>query len=98
MCGIWTLIGEHITMSEISSCLKKLSRRGPEDTRMFFGNKYQFGFTRLALNGLNNHGMQPMHHNYTDWICNGEIYNWKTLADEIGFVSKRLKPYRSKYK
>jgi asparagine synthase (glutamine-hydrolysing) len=88
MCGIWALIGEHMTMSDISNCLKKLNKRGPEDSRMFFGNKYQFGFTRLALNGLNNDGMQPMHHNYTDWICNGEIYNWKTLADEIGFVSK----------
>jgi asparagine synthase (glutamine-hydrolysing) len=38
------------------------------------------GFTRLAINGLNNAGMQPMQRGGINWVCNGEIYNWKELA------------------
>ena len=39
-----------------------------------------FGFTRLAINGLTEAGMQPFHLYNTTWMCNGEIYNWKDLA------------------
>ena len=38
------------------------------------------GFTRLAINGLTEAGMQPFTHRNTTWMCNGEIYNWKELA------------------
>lgn len=38
------------------------------------------GFTRLAINGLTEAGMQPFGHRNTTWMCNGEIYNWKELA------------------
>jgi asparagine synthase (glutamine-hydrolysing) len=40
------------------------------------------GFTRLALNGLGTQGMQPMKEGRLWWVCNGEIYNWKALAEE----------------
>jgi asparagine synthase (glutamine-hydrolysing) len=88
MCGIWALVGEHMSMSEMSKHVKQLNNRGPEDNRIFFGHRYQLGFTRLALNGINDDGMQPMYSNNARWICNGEIYNWESIADEIGFVSK----------
>jgi asparagine synthase (glutamine-hydrolysing) len=47
------------------------------------------GFTRLAINGLNGDGMQPFKWRARDgsvyhWICNGEIYNWRALADKYG--------------
>lgn len=38
------------------------------------------GFTRLAINGLTEEGMQPFGHYNTTWMCNGEIYNWRELA------------------
>ena len=50
MCGIWALVGEHVTMSDISNCLKKLNKRGPEDNRMFFGNKYQHPPSKRIIN------------------------------------------------
>jgi len=43
------------------------------------------GFTRLAINGLSDKGMQPFYSQQTSWICNGEIYNWKELAFNHGF-------------
>jgi asparagine synthase (glutamine-hydrolysing) len=88
MCGIWALIGEHMSMTDVVNHIKQLNNRGPEDSRMFFGHKYQLGFTRLALNGLNEDGMQPMCFNDVRWICNGEIYNWRSIADEIRFENK----------
>jgi asparagine synthase (glutamine-hydrolysing) len=44
------------------------------------------GFTRLAINGLNPAGMQPFGKKNVVWMCNGEIYNWRSLAAEHGFT------------
>jgi asparagine synthase (glutamine-hydrolysing) len=48
-----------------------------------------FGFNRLAINGLDHDSDQPIQVTldgvrYT-LICNGEIYNYRQLADEYGF-------------
>jgi asparagine synthase (glutamine-hydrolysing) len=45
-----------------------------------------FGFTRLAINGLTDEGMQPMQKGSVTWMCNGEIYNWRELAAEYGLT------------
>lgn len=50
------------------------------------------GFTRLAINGLNNTGMQPFvqgsEPNTVAWVCNGEIYNAKEIESKIGHASE----------
>jgi asparagine synthase (glutamine-hydrolysing) len=38
------------------------------------------GFTRLAINGLSPRGHQPLISNGIAVVCNGEIYNYKELA------------------
>jgi asparagine synthase (glutamine-hydrolysing) len=88
MCGIWAIVGQHMSISDVNRHVGNLHNRGPEDTRFIFGTRYQLGFTRLALNGINNEGMQPMCLDDMHWMCNGEIYNWKSIANEIGFVNK----------
>jgi len=88
MCGVWALIGERMPLLEVTKHLNKLTNRGPEDSKVFFNKRYQLGFTRLALNGVNDDGMQPMFWNDICLICNGEIYNWKKIAEEIGYVNK----------
>ena len=77
MCGIIACIGSKIDMQKQ---VDKLRSRGPEGIRIFENMGYQLGFTRLAINGLSNQGMQPMHNPDFDWICNGEIYNFRELA------------------
>jgi asparagine synthase (glutamine-hydrolysing) len=47
------------------------------------------GFTRLAINGLNEAGMQPFGWRNSTWMCNGEIYNWKELAIQHGLSQAR---------
>ena len=87
MCGIWCCLGkvEHALMMR---CLKTLEARGPEGTRVLNLGDVQLGFTRLALNGLNEGGMQPMERDQVAWICNGEIYNWKELATQYAIPVK----------
>lgn len=47
------------------------------------------GFTRLAINGLTEEGMQPFSEGKTTWMCNGEIYNWSELACQHNIQSLR---------
>lgn len=85
MCGIWGVLGKPITEEAAKSALKKLAARGPEDARIVAGNHFQLGFTRLAINGLTTDGMQPIMEptNKLYTICNGEIYNYKDLAERF---------------
>jgi asparagine synthase (glutamine-hydrolysing) len=84
MCGIWALIGEPYSKINAQGLVNNLSGRGPEGLRIMEHNQFQMGFTRLAINGLTNSGMQPMTNNGLVWVCNGEIYNWKELASRHG--------------
>ncbi len=62
-----------------------LHKRGPEAARtLHIKGVGTLGFTRLAINGLDAAGMQPMRKEDLSWVCNGEIYNWRTLAAEYG--------------
>ena len=72
----------------VMRCLKTLEPRGPEETRSLYLNGVGYlGFTRLALNGLTENGMQPMHREKLTWVCNGEIYNWKELAAQYNITT-----------
>jgi asparagine synthase (glutamine-hydrolysing) len=80
MCGIWAVLGTSIDASVAKHQLSKLGARGPEGARITEGSNFQLGFTRLAINGLHEDGMQPMQSKGCSWVCNGEIYNWSKLS------------------
>ena len=88
MCGIWAVFGAvENDAAKYVKCLEALKARGPEGTRIHpIGSSGFMGFTRLAINGLNHGGMQPMVHNANVWMANGEIYNWKELAATYGLL------------
>jgi len=79
MCGIWAVIGRRANSIEIDTCTRALHSRGPEGAACIHMQNATLGFTRLAINGLTEAGMQPFQMQGTTWICNGEIYNWKEL-------------------
>ena len=68
--------------------MQTLAARGPEGMHIVDISGCTLGFTRLAINGLNKNGMQPMQRKNTMWVCNGEIYNWKELAFEYGIKNR----------
>ena len=82
MCGIWALLG--LAPPNTSRLVDKLKPRGPEYTKIEYLNNVVLGFTRLAINGLTPAGNQPFHHRSSYTICNGEIYNYKALAQRHG--------------
>jgi asparagine synthase (glutamine-hydrolysing) len=87
MCGIWCCLSKN-ECPDPSQLLHKLIARGPEGTRIKKINSHvTFGFTRLAINGLSESGMQPFTKNGITWMCNGEIYNAKQLETDLGLTN-----------
>jgi len=85
MCGIWAYLGLCTdALENPDRCIKQLKPRGPEQTVRLDLSGVILGFQRLAINGLNEDGMQPMKNQRLVWMCNGEIYNWATLAEKYG--------------
>lgn len=83
MCGITCIFGEdHINFLDLG-----LTHRGPDAKRVTKNGKCTMIFTRLAINGLSDRGMQPFQYQpQSGWtvnlMCNGEIYNHRELGPE----------------
>lgn len=85
MCGIWAALkSKGLTKEQALAYVKKLEPRGPEYTALNDISGVFLGFTRLAINGLTPLGHQPFIVDQTATVCNGEIYNYKELADRWG--------------
>jgi asparagine synthase (glutamine-hydrolysing) len=88
MCGIWAFLGRDVNLMQTSILLpwiQTLSPRGPESLTRFRDHNIVLGFTRLAINGITVAGDQPILKEGCVAICNGELYNYKELANPYGF-------------
>jgi len=86
MCGIFSILNNDNLFSskEVYDSFKKTSNRGPENSQLERVNILcDFGFHRLAINGLNTKSNQPIVFEDITLICNGEIYNYKELYKEL---------------
>ena len=86
MCGIFALLNNKktFTVNDINNANLKGQHRGPEETKLeIISNDLLFGFHRLAINGLDTSSGQPIQIDDITLICNGEIYNYKELFEEI---------------
>ena len=57
--------------------------RGPDDTKIMDTGKGLLGFHRLAIMGLHPEGMQPFVLDGDYVVCNGEIYDFLPLREEL---------------
>ncbi|MFQ6677415.1 MAG: asparagine synthase B [Fidelibacterota bacterium] len=89
MCGIFSYLGSNQTPDSLAEHAGKIKYRGPENTHVkILEGRGIFIFHRLAIMGVSETGDQPMQHPQDPsltLVCNGEIYNYKQLAEKYGF-------------
>jgi asparagine synthase (glutamine-hydrolysing) len=90
MCGIFALLNHgSLAQDKIQTQFQKGRNRGPEYSVLAqVSQNALFGFHRLAINGLNPESNQPLVKNGLTLICNGEIYNYTKLYDQM-YVNSR---------
>ena len=92
MCGIFAFLQKNSELSNerLKECGLKCSHRGPDNTKDISYDidiyKLYLMFHRLAINGLTELGDQPLTLNNKILICNGEIYNYKKLAEKYNLI------------
>ncbi|WP_367865341.1 asparagine synthase (glutamine-hydrolyzing) [Pedobacter sp. WC2423] len=89
MCGICGFVKFNQNVSQEDESIvhgmnNKLRHRGPDAQEVLLYENIAFGFSRLSIIGLEN-GMQPMSNedNSLILICNGEIFNYLELKEEL---------------
>lgn len=96
MCGIICLIqygGKQIKRRVALDCLNQLTSRGPDKKASCYletegGVEIFMGFTRLAIMDTSDAGQQPFEYKNNYVVCNGEIYNYKDIANKYSIPMK----------
>ena len=86
MCGIFALLNNRVDKDFIIEQFNKGQHRGPDNSQVYYENNIFIGFHRLAINGIDAISDQPIVHNNILLICNGEIYNYKQLYENIDIM------------
>lgn len=87
MCGIFACLNCSNETKTIQNYFNKIRHRGPDESSIVKKGSHVFGFHRLAINDVEN-GNQPFETNGLIMICNGEIYNHKTLESNYKLHSQ----------
>lgn len=83
MCSIMAYCGKGVSMDAFRTGFQRTVSRGPDDTRMIDTGNGLLGFHRLAIMGLHPEGMQPFCLDNSYVVCNGEIYGFEKLREEL---------------
>lgn len=83
MCSIMGYCGEKEILETFRECFLRTESRGPDECRIINTGKGYLGFQRLAIMGLTPSGMQPFERNGSYVVCNGEIYGFKELREDL---------------
>lgn len=96
MCGITGIVYKDrqrpIDEKVIQRMADRIIHRGPDDYKTSIKGHVGFGFRRLSIIDLA-HGAQPFtsEDGQIVLICNGEIYNYKELREEMGARGYRFR-------
>ena len=83
MCTIIGYKSLKISENTIHKALENTYSRGPDDERIQQVGCGYLGFQRLSIMGLSPEGMQPFVRNNNLVVCNGEIYGFRKLKEEL---------------
>jgi asparagine synthase (glutamine-hydrolysing) len=83
------VIDKKIT-SEVESSLMKIQHRGPDGFHVVTSERFALGHVRLSIIDLSPEGRQPLlGSNGSSLLFNGEIYNYKKLAEKYNVAGGR---------
>ena len=83
MCSIMGYIGSRISDDDFKLGFEKTVSRGPDMSKIVKLNNGLLAFHRLAIMGLTDEGMQPFAYKNNMVVCNGEIYCFRPIKDEL---------------
>ena len=83
MCTILCYAGHDIGPNRLQEYLLRSRRRGPDDYKVVETPFGYLGFARLAIMGLSPEGMQPFEQEGSWVVCNGEVYGFRRLKEEL---------------
>lgn len=83
MCSIIGFCDSGVTFDLFKEGFEKTKSRGPDDSRIIDTGKGLLGFHRLAIMGLTPDGMQPFKFGKSYAVCNGEIYGFHSLKEDL---------------
>ena len=83
MCSILGYSSKDADYDSIVEAFYKTKYRGPDDSRILKKGEATLMFHRLAIMGLDEKGMQPFEFEDKALVCNGEIYGFRKLKEEL---------------
>ena len=83
MCSIMGYIGSRLSEEEFKLGFERTVSRGPDMSKIVKLNNGLLGFHRLAIMGLTEEGMQPFTYKNNLVVCNGEIYEFAPIKDQL---------------
>ena len=83
MCSIIGYCGKVADNDAFDKGFGQTKSRGPDDTRVVPAGEGVFGFHRLSIMGLTPEGMQPFCLDGSSVVCNGELYGFEAVREEL---------------
>ncbi len=83
MCCVMGFLSDLYSAEQIRPYFDRTKSRGPDDTRIEKAGKGLLLFHRLAIMGLDERGMQPFCRGKNKVVCNGELYGWRPVKQEL---------------
>ena len=83
MCSIFGYSGNSLSAAKLKEGFDKTISRGPDMSRIIETGKGILGFHRLSIMGLDETGMQPFKFENNIVVCNGEMYGFRKIKDEL---------------
>ncbi|MCQ2534370.1 MAG: asparagine synthase B [Clostridia bacterium] len=83
MCSIMGYLGCITDRLKFEKAFSETVSRGPDDSRIAYLDNGVLAFHRLAIMGLDESGMQPFEHDGSYVVCNGEIYGYQKIKEEL---------------
>lgn len=83
MCSIMGYLGSTLSERDLKPFFDRTVSRGPDMQRFTCPKGAVLGFERLSIMGLSEEGMQPFEHKGNYIVCNGEIYGFRKIKEEL---------------